>query len=177
MSSSAARAAAVFFDRDGVLNEDLGYVHLPAQLRWRAGALEAVRLVNQSGRLAIVVTNQSGVARGLYDEAAVHALHAHMQSDLAAIGARIDAWYHCPYHEHAVVERYRVANHPWRKPNPGMLLQAMADHGVDRARSVLLGDRESDLAAAAAAGVRGFYAGEGDLELRVRAILATLAQS
>lgn len=165
---------AAFFDRDGVLNVERGYAHRIEDLEWRAGAIEAVRLLNSAGYWVIVVTNQSGVARGLYDEAAVHAFHAAMSRDLAAAGAHVDAWYFCPFHEDATVERYRAPNHPWRKPNPGMLLQAMADFPIDPARSFLVGDRETDLQAAAAAGVRGFFAGEGDLSVLVSSLIEGL---
>ncbi|MGE3142557.1 MAG: FAD-dependent oxidoreductase, partial [Hyphomonadaceae bacterium] len=143
--SAAPLRRAVFFDRDGVLNENIGYPHKSEDLIWREGAQEAVRAVNEAGMLAIVVTNQSGIGRGLFDEAAMHDFHAIMQRDLAAIGARIDAFYFCPYHEDATIPAYRRADHPDRKPNPGMILRAAADCGIDLARSWLVGDSPSDL--------------------------------
>ncbi len=168
------KRGAVFLDRDGVLNEDLGYVHRPADLRWIDGAREAVARINRAGLLAIVVTNQSGVARGFYSEEDVRAFHAHLAAELAAAGARVDAFYYCPYHEDGVVARYAVADHPDRKPNPGMLLRAIADFGVDPARSLVIGDRSSDLEAARRAGVRGALFAGGSLDAFVLEALKTL---
>ena len=93
---------AIFFDRDGVLNRDVGYPHRPNQIEWSPGVFEAVRRANQAGWLVFVVTNQSGVARGLYDEAAVEQLHAWMDGEFAAHGARIDAWSYCPHHQQSL---------------------------------------------------------------------------
>ena len=149
-------ASAALLDRDGVLNVDHGYTHRPEDLAFMPGAVEAVRRLNQSGRRVVVVTNQAGVARGLYDEAAVERFHAAMSAGMAAEGARIDAFYYCPFHPEAVVEAYRHADHPDRKPNPGMVLRALRDFGVTPARAFLIGDRDSDLQAAVAAGVRGY---------------------
>lgn len=168
---SSAMRPAVFFDRDGVLNEDRGYTHRPEDLVWMPGAREAVRAVNDAGWRAIVVTNQSGVARGLYDEAAVARFHEAMQDDLAACGAFIDAFYVCPFHPDGVVPAF-AREHPDRKPQPGMLLRAMADQPIDRARSFLVGDRDTDLKAAAAAGVRGLLYAGGDLRALVAAAMA-----
>ena len=162
---------AVFFDRDGVLNEDVGYPHRPEDLRWVKGAPEAVRLFNERGWRVFVVTNQSGVARGLFDRAAVDAFHQVMQAQLAAEGARIDAFYDCPYHPEAVSPLWRHPDHPDRKPNPGMILRAMEEHPVDRARSLLIGDKESDLEAARRAGVEGRLFTGGDLLAFVEELL------
>lgn len=162
----------VFLDRDGVLNRDHGYTHRPEDLDWAPGAREAVRLINESGRYAIVVTNQAGVARGYFEEPAVHAFHARMREELADAGAHIDAFYHCPFHEDGSVARYRIANHPDRKPNPGMLLRAMAEWPIRKQGSFLIGDRPSDLAAAASAGVPGVhYSGDEPLDALVARLL------
>jgi D-glycero-D-manno-heptose 1,7-bisphosphate phosphatase len=163
---------AVFFDRDGVLNEDVGYPHRPEDLLWVSGAREAVRSVNEAGWWAFVVTNQSGVARGMFDMKAVDAFHTAMAEQLGEIGARIDAFYACPFHPEAVVAEWRHPDHPDRKPNPGMLLRAMAEHPVDAARSVLIGDRPTDLEAARRAGVRGVSFDGGDLSRLIAEILA-----
>ena len=170
-----AGRGAVFFDRDGVLNEDRGYVHRIEDFRWIEGAPEAIRLVNAAGLLAIVATNQSGVARGLYGEADVEALHAWMARELEAHGARIDAFYSCPYHEGGTVARYVAIDHPDRKPNPGMILRAMADFGVDPKKSLLVGDRASDLEAGARAGVAVRLFAGGSLERFVGELLAARA--
>ncbi|MGE0047212.1 MAG: D-glycero-alpha-D-manno-heptose-1,7-bisphosphate 7-phosphatase [Hyphomonadaceae bacterium] len=172
-SERTALKAAVFFDRDGTLNRDEGYTFKPEDLHWNAGAIEAVRAVNGAGRLAIVVTNQSGIGRGLFDEAAMHRFHARMESDLAAHGARIDAWYFAPHHPDAAIEALRHPDHPDRKPNPGMILRALREHGIDPGRSLLVGDSPADLAAARAAGVMGVaYRGENLAELVRKAMAA-----
>jgi D-glycero-D-manno-heptose 1,7-bisphosphate phosphatase len=154
---------AVVFDRDGVLNEDTGYTHRPDQLVWRTGAREAIRMLNDRGYYVFVATNQAGVARGLYDEAAISAFHAHMQEQLAEAGAHIDAFYHCPFHPEGSVAQYRVADHPDRKPNPGMILRAIGEWPVDRTRSFLIGDRQSDIEAAERAGLPGHLYEGGSL--------------
>ena len=161
-----------FLDRDGVLNVDQGYTHKPEDLRWTPGAPEAVRLLNEAGHYVVVVTNQAGVARGLFGENDVHRFHAEMGNQLAAHGAHIDAFYVCPFHEDAVVERYRVTNHQDRKPNPGMLLRASSDWQIDMQRSFLIGDRDTDTAAAAAAGIPGHLYSGGRLDDLVASILA-----
>ena len=101
MTAQSPTRPALFLDRDGVLNEDRGFVHRWEDFRWIAGAREAVAAFNRAGWLVIVVTNQSGVGRGYYTEADMHALHAHMQADLAEAGGRIDAFYHAPQHPEA----------------------------------------------------------------------------
>ena len=164
----------VLFDRDGTLNADRGYTHKPEDLVWLAGAREAVRLVNEHGSFAVVVTNQAGIGRGYYDEAAMHRFHEHMQNDLATMGARIDAYYFCPFHAEATIDRYRRANHPDRKPNPGMLLTALNDFSVDRQNAALVGDQDSDIAAAAAAGIIGVRANGEPLDAIVREVLKRL---
>jgi len=162
---------AVFFDRDGVLNEDLGYVHRPEDLRWIPGAQKAIRRVNDLGWWVFVVTNQSGVARGLFDREAVWRFHAAMQADLGKVGARVDRFYDCPFHADAVVEQWRHADHPDRKPNPGMILRALAQHPVNRAASLLVGDKETDLEAARRAGIQARLFSGGDLDRFLHTLL------
>jgi len=154
---------ALFLDRDGVLNVDQGYVHRWADFRWIPGAREAVAAANRAGWLVIVVTNQSGVGRGYYTEAEMHALHERMAQDLAALGAHVDAVYFCPHHPDAPEDRYRHPDPPDRKPNPGMLLRALADFPIDRDRSLLVGDKASDMEAARRAGVQALRFRGGDL--------------
>jgi D-glycero-D-manno-heptose 1,7-bisphosphate phosphatase len=169
---SADRRPALFLDRDGVLNEDVGYPHRVEDLRWTPGAQSAVRLANDAGWWVFVVTNQSGVARAYFDMAAVDRFHDAMSADLARAGARVDRFYVCPFHPDAVEARWRHANHPDRKPNPGLLLRAMAEQPVDGSRSLMIGDKRSDLAAARQAGVRGVLYAGGDLDVLVGRLLA-----
>jgi D-glycero-D-manno-heptose 1,7-bisphosphate phosphatase len=168
--SEAPGRAAVILDRDGVLNVDHGYVGDPARFEWIAGAREAVARLNRLGVLVIVATNQSGIGRGYYDEAALEAVHAVMNSDLAAAGAHLDGLYACPFHPEAAEERYRHPDHPDRKPNPGMILRALADFGVAPERALVIGDKESDLEAARRAGVRGVLFDGGNLDAFIAAL-------
>ena len=161
---------AVFFDRDGVLNEDSGYVFESSKLRWVEGAREAVKAASDAGYFVFVVTNQSGVARGLYEEAHVDALHKWMADDLATIGAHIDAFEYCPYHPEAVIERYRRVS-PRRKPAPGMIKDLLERFPVDVGRSILIGDKPTDLEAARAAGVRGYLFSGGHLAELLRSLV------
>jgi D-glycero-D-manno-heptose 1,7-bisphosphate phosphatase len=162
---------AAFLDRDGVLNLDRGYVHRLEDLVWVRGAQAAVRRLNAAGYLVLVVTNQSGIGRGYYDEAALEAVHAKLTADFTAAGAHIDAFYACPFHPEAVEDRYRHPDHPDRKPNPGLILRGIADFRVDPAASFLIGDKESDMEAARRAGVTGYFFEGGDLDTVVRGIL------
>lgn len=145
---------AAFLDRDGVLNVDYGYVHRPEQLEWIAGAPESVRILNEAGYYVIVITNQSGVARGFFDEASVRSFHAHMQKGLAARGAHIDAFYYCPHHPEGIVKTFAMAC-SCRKPRTGLLEQAAREWPIDRSASFLVGDKDHDMAAAAAFNIRG----------------------
>lgn len=149
-----ARPAA-FLDRDGVLNADRGYVHRPDQVEWISGAKESVRLLNDLGYRVVVVTNQAGVGRGYYGEDDVIALHAWMQDEFAAQGAFIDAFYYCPDHPDACIEKYRRTSAN-RKPNSGMIVQALSDLHIRPQGSFLVGDKDSDIEAARGAGIPGF---------------------
>ena len=145
----------VFLDRDGVINADIGYLWRREDFVWIPGAPAAIRLFNERGRPVVVVTNQSGVARGYYTEQDVESLHRWMNAELNRQGARIDAFYFCPHHPDGAIPEY-MRDCDCRKPQPGMLLQAMEDWRADPAKSFLIGDKESDVAAAAAAGIRGY---------------------
>jgi histidinol-phosphate phosphatase family protein len=137
---------AIFIDRDGTLNEDSGYVSTPEQLILYPWAAEAVRLINTAGFKAIVITNQSGVARGMYTEQTLAEMHSQMIEELARQGARIDAIYYCPHHPDETCA--------CRKPRTGMLDAASRDHDIDLARSFVIGDKASDINVAANAGAR-----------------------
>jgi D-glycero-D-manno-heptose 1,7-bisphosphate phosphatase len=154
---------AAFLDRDGVLIVDTGYPSDPSQIQWMPGAFSAVRRLNESGFLVFVVTNQSGVARGFFGEADVLNLHNWMMDKMAAAGARIDAFRFCPHHPDALVNKYRMAC-SCRKPNPGMIEGLFSTWKIDRTKSFLIGDRDSDLAAATAARIPGYLFNGGDLD-------------
>ncbi len=154
MSEIKPTRGAFFFDRDGVLNEDLGYVGEIERFRWIDGAREAIKLVNDRGLFVFVVTNQSGVAHGFFGEASVHGLHAHMCRELSDVGAHIDDMRFCPQHPDGVVAAYAQAS-SWRKPEPGMLLDLMEHWPVDRAQSHMIGDKPDDALAGERAGIAG----------------------
>lgn len=157
------RRRAVFFDRDGVLNVDHGYVGRIEQFEWIEGAQAAVARLNRLGFLVFVVTNQSGVARGYYTEDDVQALHRHMAGELAKSDARIDAFHYCPFLPGASVERYD-RDSPLRKPAAGMLLELIERFDVSREGSLMIGDKSSDMDAARNAGVRGLLFEGGNLD-------------
>jgi D-glycero-D-manno-heptose 1,7-bisphosphate phosphatase len=147
-------SAAIFLDRDGTINEDIGYVSSPGELIIYPYAARAIRLINEAGLKVIIITNQSGVARRLYDEAMLARIHERLIQELSNEGARIDAIYYCPHHPRIGDAEYRRAC-PCRKPGPGMLHQAAREHDVDLSRSYVVGDKASDMNLAANAGARG----------------------
>jgi D-glycero-D-manno-heptose 1,7-bisphosphate phosphatase len=161
---------AVFLDRDGTLNHDTGYIYRIADFRWLPGAVNAVRALNESGYYVFIVTNQSGVGRGLYDEAAVCNLHDWMTGELRTAGARIDDIRYCPHHPEATVAVYRTVC-SCRKPAAGMLLDLMAAWPVVRGGSIMIGDRESDAEAGKAAGIASAIVPPGGLEDFVERLL------
>jgi histidinol-phosphate phosphatase family protein len=165
------RRPAAFLDRDGVLIEDTGYPHDPAAVLWVAGAPEAVARLNRAGFFVFVVTNQSGVARGLYPDGQVGALHRWMSARLAEVaGARIDAFEHCPHHPDAPLPAFR-RDCRRRKPAPGMIEDLLRAWPVERAGSFLVGDKPSDIAAAEAAGIPGHLFPGGNLDAFLGGIL------
>ena len=147
------RRRALFLDRDGVINVDHGYVGSREAFEWMPGAREAIRAATERGWHVFVVTNQSGIGRGHYAEADMQALHAWMVDEMRRAGGTVDDLRFCPFHPEATVAAYRHAAHPWRKPAPGMLLDLIRAWQIDPARAVLVGDQDTDLQAAAAAGV------------------------
>lgn len=159
-----ARRPAVFLDRDGVLIEDTGWPHKPEEARWIPGAAAAVKRLNDAGYFVFVVTNQAGVAKGFYPESQVGVMHGWMAAELARAGAHVDAWEYCPNHPEAILEQYRVSC-ARRKPSPGMILDLLAAWPVDTARSFLVGDRETDVAAARAVGLPGHIFPGGGLDV------------
>jgi D,D-heptose 1,7-bisphosphate phosphatase len=164
------RRRALFLDRDGVLNLDHGYVGSQDRFEWVDGARDAIRHATRAGWHVFVVTNQSGVARGHYDEDAVRALLDWIADEARLAGGTIDDVRYCPFHPDATVDGYRQA-HPWRKPQPGMLLDLIRTWELDPARAVMIGDQDSDMRAAAEAGVAGHLFRGGNLLSFLKPIL------
>lgn len=142
---------AFFLDRDGVINEEVDYLHQPEKVVILPGVIEALRTLRANGFLAVVVTNQSGVARGMYGESDIHAVHDRIRELLAAEAVSVDGFYHCPHHPKF------GAPCDCRKPRPGMLQAACRDFDIDPACSAMVGDRLSDIEAGRAAGCRACY--------------------
>lgn len=157
---------AIFLDRDGVMNEDKGLIHRKEDLILYDFTTAAIRKINASAFLAIVVTNQSVVARNLCSIEELEEIHRKLSTDLGIVGAKLDALYYCPFHPDKGYPEENPAfkkEHPWRKPNPGMLLQAAEDFNIDLSTSYLIGDRSTDMEAGKRAGVTsvGVLTGDG----------------
>ncbi|MDR2876541.1 MAG: D-glycero-beta-D-manno-heptose 1,7-bisphosphate 7-phosphatase [Chromatiales bacterium] len=145
-------AKALFLDRDGVINVEKDYVHRIEDFEFVDGIFELCRAAQARGYLLVVITNQSGIGRGYYSEAQFQELTAWMKNEFSREGVEITRVYHCPYHPDSGIGEYRMESFD-RKPNPGMILRAERDLGLDLARSILVGDRVSDMQAAEAAGI------------------------
>ena len=148
---STLKRAAVFLDRDGTINEEKEYLCCAKDFSFLPGAVEAIKALKEAGFLVIVVTNQSGVARGFYTERDVELLHQHIQVELARNETRIDAFYICPHHPTEGLGKYRQIC-GCRKGAPGMLLQAAEDFHIDLSKSFIVGDKLADVKAGARAG-------------------------
>jgi D-glycero-D-manno-heptose 1,7-bisphosphate phosphatase len=153
-STPATARPALFLDRDGIINVDTDFAHRPEDIIFQPGIFDLVNIAIRSGFVPVVVTNQSGIARAHFSEAAFQDLTAWMLKIFADAGTPIARVYYCPFHPEAEVAMFRHEDHPWRKPRPGMFHAAEADLGVDLACSVMIGDRWSDAKAAWSAGIR-----------------------
>lgn len=142
---------AVFLDRDGTINIEKDYLHKIEDFEFIPGAPEAIKRLKDAGFLVIVVSNQSGVGRGYFDEQAVERLHRYLQSELAGHNTLIDAFYFCPHHPEKGIGNYKIVC-DCRKGAPGMLLQAAIDYNIDLSRSFMVGDKLADIEAAENAG-------------------------
>ncbi|NTU58006.1 MAG: HAD family hydrolase [Chlorobiaceae bacterium] len=143
---------ALFLDRDGVINIDHGYVYRKEEFEFVDGIFDLVSKAHNAGYLVIVVTNQAGIGRGYYTEADFHELMNWVCDEFKRHGGQIDAVYFCPDHPEHGIGAYRRESH-YRKPGPGMLLQAASDFDIDMDRSIMIGDKPSDMVAARTAGV------------------------
>ena len=144
---------AVFLDRDGTLIEERGYIDRLDMLTPFPWTADAVRLINQAGYAAVVITNQAAIGRGIIDESFLSQVHGSLDARLALGDARIDRYYYCPHHPDAALEQFRQVCR-CRKPGPGMIEQACREMGLDPKRSVMVGDRWLDVRAGQAAGTR-----------------------
>jgi len=160
---------AIFMDRDGTVSHEVGYLNHASRFRLFPWTVDAVRHINRAGWLAVLVTNQAGVARGYFPESMVHEVHARLRGALEAGGARFDAIYYCPHHPSVGEAPYRM-DCDCRKPRPGMLRRAEAELQADLARSWVVGDRHGDLQLAWKVGARaalvktGYGLGEVEYE-------------
>ena len=167
---------ALFLDRDGVINIDRNYIYRVEDFEWVEGAADVIKRFNDKGWWVFVVTNQSGIARGYYTEEQMQTLHDWWTIELYKRGAKIDRNYHCPFHEDGTIARYTKDSYD-RKPKPGMLIHAMTDFPVIKERSFLIGDKQADLEAAKAAGVRGFLFSGGNLSQFADWVLADMGEN
>lgn len=172
---SAASRPAAFLDRDGVLNIDDGYIGTRDRIRWMPGVVTAIRTLNEAGYFVFVITNQSGVARGMFGEQDVRDLHDWMRGELQRDGARIDDFRFCPHFSEGSVADYAV-DCECRKPRPGMLRDLMSAWPVRTQGSFVIGDKPGDIEAAKAAGLPGFLFTGGDLAAFVDVVLRGVAR-
>ena len=177
------KATAIFLDRDGTLIPDRNYISDPDEVELLAGSAEAVRRFCDAGYLVVLASNQSGIARGLFDEEALDDVHARLQDLLADEGVALDGAYYCPYLDgpEATVEAYR-RDSELRKPKPGMLLQAARELNIDLKRSWMIGDSPTDALAGARSGCRTILLDNGhgnldDLDVKVTHTAANLAEA
>jgi D,D-heptose 1,7-bisphosphate phosphatase len=154
MTGDDKKNRAVFLDRDGTINEDVGYLSRLEDLKIYENAAEAIRLIKENGFLTVVVTNQSGVARGFFSEDFIITVHDKMNEYLKERGASLDALYYCPHHPRYGNEIYR-RECSCRKPQPGLLLRAAEDLDIDLRRSYVIGDMPRDMDIASKVGARG----------------------
>jgi len=151
---------AVFLDRDGTINEEVGYLDTIDKLELFANAAEAIKMINESGMKAVVITNQSGIARGYFSEEFVETVHTHIQKILKAKGAFIDAFYYCPHHPTEGIGTYQQSC-ACRKPEAGLLIAAAQDLDIDLTSSYVVGDMVKDIQVASRVGSKGILVKTG----------------
>jgi D-glycero-D-manno-heptose 1,7-bisphosphate phosphatase len=160
---------AVFLDRDGTMVREVGYLGRAEDLHWFPWTVEAIRLLRRAGFLICVTTNQGGIGLGLFSETFLQQLHRTMDAHLARAGAAVDGWFYCPHHPRAVIAEFAI-DCECRKPNPGMIRQAVRQFDIDPSRSFVIGDKQIDVGLAEQAGTRGVLVrtGQGEEELARR---------
>lgn len=169
--SNGEPCPVAIFDRDDTLLVDRHYMFDPADIEWMPGAIEAISLLNARGFRVCVATNQSGIARGYFTEAQMHRFHEVMQSQLAAEGAVVDGFFHCPHHPDGAVAQF-AGTCRCRKPLPGLIEQIDRAFPIDRSRSFLIGDKPRDVQSAEAFGIPGHLYEGGNLRRFVEDLLA-----
>ncbi len=170
---------AIFLDRDNTIIHNDGDLGDAGMVSLIPGAAEAMKCLHHEGFQLFVITNQGGVARGMFTEDDVQAVHAEVERQLQETTSENDlvcGWYFCPWHPEGTVEAYR-REHPWRKPQPGMLLQAAADHDLTLEYCWMVGDQERDVLAGLAAGCRGVRLAPASVETKAEFTCASLAEA
>ncbi len=167
------RMPAILLDRDGVLNVNHGYVCEPERFEWTPNAREAIRWLNDAGYLAIIITNQAGIGRGYYTDAQFQGFMRWIQTQLMEVGAHFDAYYYCPHHPTEAKPPFDLEC-DCRKPKPGMLLQAMREWEIQPGQAAMIGDKDSDIQAATAAGIASAKYEGGDLLAAVQRVASLL---
>jgi D-glycero-D-manno-heptose 1,7-bisphosphate phosphatase len=157
----SGRAPAVFLDRDGTMIEDVGYLDSLSRIALYPWTVDAIRMLNRAAVPVVVVTNQSGIARGMFSEAFVGETHRNLDARLAAGGARVDAYYYCPHHPDGRIDRY-TQRCDCRKPGRGMIDRAAVDHGLDPSRSFVVGDTWLDVQLGRAVGAQAILVRTGN---------------
>lgn len=147
---------AAFLDRDGVINIDKGHVGKYSDIKYTEECFEAVKKLNLLGFRVFVITNQAGIGKGIYSLNIFKTCMKKIMQDFSKNSAIIDDYRFCPYHEEAKLLKYRYFNHPWRKPNPGMIFDLLENWNTDISKSFLIGDKDSDLKAASNANITGY---------------------
>ena len=147
---------AVFIDRDGTISEEVGYINHPSRFRVFPYSAPAIKLLNDAGWLAVVITNQAGVARGYFSESMIQLVHENLQQELASLNARLDGIYYCAHHPSVGEPPYRV-DCDCRKPKPGLVNRAAEEMNIDLSASWMIGDRYGDIEMARNAGVRSAF--------------------
>ena len=156
MNSNPGAVTAVFLDRDGVINIDYGHVGDKNKLDYIAGALDAIKFLKNIGFKIFIITNQAGIAKDIYNVEDYEECMEKIKKDLAVLEVEIDDIRYCPYHKDAVISKYYHPDHPWRKPNPGMLVDLIKKWNVNKKNSFLIGDKESDVIAANKVNIQGY---------------------